>query len=176
MNKLFLLLALITLASPTFAQQQNAATQEVVLMGDEDAGPTILFDDEEISKKELTALDPASIGSIQILKAEEAEQKFGKYGEFGAIVVTSKGKSQTTTEESPGMAPAEAGDTAPSGPSFDMPEDAYIVIDGKMSTMADLRALLPENIDQVQVHKTAQATELFGQKAKAGAVVVVTKQ
>ena len=154
-----------------------AQTEQIVLSS-ESEGPAVLYDDKEISQKELAKMSTDMIGDIQILSGEEAEAKYGKYAEHGVILVTSPAKSQSiqtiiTNDLAPGeLQESEEQITA----SLDTGDDAHVVIDGKVSDMATLRALAPERIDKMQVHKGLDAIELFGEVAKGGAIIVTTKQ
>lgn len=157
----------------------SAQTNEVVLSS-EGSGPAVIYDDKEISQEELGKMSPASIGDIKILSGEEAEAKFGKYGEHGVVLVTSPGRNQNLEEfatMSKDIAPAEHELVEEQiKTSLDSGEDAHVIIDGKVSDMATLRAMSPDRIAQMQVHKGMDAIELFGNVAKSGAIVVTTKQ
>ena len=169
---------LALIATSAAVAQQDAAPDEVVLSSESD-GPVVLFDGEEITQQELGAIDVKKIGSIEILDGEQARAQFGKYGSFGAIVVTSASQAPAVVET---VTTGTVAAGAPSEPvrdevqmSFSPDKAYYVILDGKPSDMATLNALDPGRIDEIQVHKGTDAVELFGDKAKEGAIVVTTK-
>lgn len=165
------LFGVVLAVAPAAAQTTDA--ERVVLAGDDAAGPAVLLDGREITQAELTSLDAGRIGSIEILKGPEAAARFdGKYAEHGVILVATGDPTAPLVEEGAGGAPSEA---AGGQPGLDVDPEAHILIDGEVADMAALRALKPEQIEAVQVHKADRAVQLFGEVARRGAVVVVTK-
>lgn len=55
-----------------------------------DENPLIILDGKEINKKELEALSPESIESVNVLKGKKAITKYGKKAKDGVIEITSK--------------------------------------------------------------------------------------
>ena len=171
--------SLLLASSSALLAQQQGADQQVVLTGEDD-GPVVLYDGKEISQRELTEMDISKIGDISILTGEQAQAKFGKYAEFGAIVVTSASNASVVTET---VTTGTVAAGAPSEPvaaevkmSFSPDINYYVILDGQPSDMATLNALDPNRIDEMQVHGAVDAMELFGDKAKEGAIVVTTKR
>ncbi len=165
------------LSTSVLAAQTEQPAQSVVLSSEGD-GPVVLYDDEIISQEDLAQLSSDMIGDIQILSGAEADKRFGKYATHGAIVVSSPSKASTVTETvQPVAVPSEHRmQGAEVKISVDAGDDAHVIIDGQVTDMAALRAIDPLTIDQVQVHKGQQAIDLFGDKARGGAVVVTTKE
>lgn len=167
----------ILLCASTSLVAQDGGSEVVLSTGEE--GPAVLYDGKEISQKELSNLDPAAIGDISILSGEEAKAKFGKYGELGAIIVSSPAKAKamnetiTTTTSVDGV-PSER-EAEEIKMSFDPSINYHIIIDGKPANMEALRAIPTANIDQMQIHEPLYAQDLFGDVAKEGAIVVTTK-
>ena len=54
-------------------------------------------------------------------------------------------------------------------------ENPLVVIDGKRSTIAELKALDPQTIDNVSVLKDKASLEVFGEDGKNGVIIVTTK-
>ncbi|MDE3741804.1 M56 family metallopeptidase [Maribacter polysaccharolyticus] len=52
--------------------------------------PLVFIDGRESDEKEMRAMNPAKIASINVLKGEAAQKKYGKKGENGVIEITSK--------------------------------------------------------------------------------------
>ncbi|MFJ1401591.1 hypothetical protein ACILFO_03060 [Capnocytophaga canimorsus] len=49
------------------------------------------------------------------------------------------------------------------------------IVDGKEVTNSELNALSPENIQNISILKDEKAIEIYGEKAKFGAIIVTTK-
>lgn len=56
-----------------------------------------------------------------------------------------------------------------------LPADVYYVLDGKHATAKQIKKLVPEDIESIDVLKGESAIKYYGKKAKKGAVVIVTK-
>ena len=59
---------------------------------DSDKNPLFILDGKEITKKEMDALDPDSIEKIEVLKGDNATEKYGDKGKDGVILITTKDK------------------------------------------------------------------------------------
>ncbi|MFK8056900.1 MAG: hypothetical protein AB8F78_12330 [Saprospiraceae bacterium] len=181
MKFLYSLLLFILAATSLLAQTpptSTTPTQTVVLSEDGDS-PAILFDEREISQAELAAMDSQNIGDIQILSGEEAQARFGKYSTHGAIVISTKAQAPVVTETVTTVAPSEKVSDAMSDEvkmSFGTDLNAYVIIDGKPSTMKVLEGIETDKIKSMMVLKAAVATEKYGDVAKEGAIEVTTKQ
>ena len=66
-------------------QQKNT-----ISISNNGARPLYILDGKEISKKEMEAIDPSTFGHIEILKDASATKKYGKKGENGVVIITSK--------------------------------------------------------------------------------------
>ena len=60
------------------------------------------------------------------------------------------------------------------GGNFEV-NNPLVVIDGKRSTMAELKALDPQTIDNISVLKDQASLEVFGEDGKNGVIIVTTK-
>jgi len=183
--KLFLTLFFFILSTlSAIAQSEQTVdepTQSVVLSEDGNS-PTILLDRQEITQGELAEMDPNTIGSIEILTGKEAKDRFGKYEDFGAIVITSQKyapvQSEKTVVESSTI-PSEKVSVANSDEvkmSFGSDLNAHVRIDGQPSTMEILQSLKPDQIESMVVLKGEAAAAKYGALAKEGAIEVITKQ
>ena len=54
-------------------------------------------------------------------------------------------------------------------------ENPLVVIDGKRSTIAELKALDPQTIDNISVLKDKTSLEVFGEDGKNGVIIITTK-
>ena len=183
--KLFLTFALF-ISAITYVNAQvdqiSGKSSESVILEDGGNSPVILYDTREISQAELSAMDQKDIGSIEILNGEEAGSRFGKYMDYGAIVISSQ-KDVPVKTETPSFKSSSAPSEKISSPksdevkmSFGSDLNAYILIDGQPSTMAILQNLKPEQIETMQVIKREAAVEKYGEVAKEGDIEVTTRQ
>lgn len=155
------------------AQSPADAPKEAVLGGDGIA-PVVLLDGSEITPEQLAALEEAAIGEIRILSGEQAAEAYeGRYGESGAVVVTS------AVDAAPELGAAEAlvatGPAAEVTVSLPNGDDTYVLVDGQVSDLARVRAMPPSEIADIEVLDPSQAIERFGDVGAPGAVVVTTK-
>ena len=172
LRSLAVVIALLA-AAPQLVLAQ--ADQSVVLNGDGD-GPVVLLDGAEISQQQLAGMSTADIGSIEILTGEQALAAYGKYGEHGAIVVSTDAPApREVSSVSSAEVPAERAVEGEVKMSFGADLDAYVIIDGEPSDMDALQALKPNVIESIDIVKGADAVATYGDVAKQGAIVVVTK-
>lgn len=71
----------------------------------------------------------------------------------------------------PSPLPPNAPEPPPPPP---LPQDAVYVIDGKISTIAEAKAISPNNIQIVNVFKGEKAITKYGEKGKNGVVEIIT--
>jgi len=124
------------------------------------------------------------MGQIKIFSGEEAKTRFGKYETKGAIVISSTPPADvvntaTRTIESSAVAYSEkegVGKTEGATTSFSFDLEAYVIVDGKPSTMDVLQTMKPTQIESINVLKEAEAIEKYGELGKNGAVEVTSKQ
>jgi BlaR1 peptidase M56 len=57
-----------------------------------------------------------------------------------------------------------------------IPEDVYIILNGKESSMAEVNNLDPKNIEVIKILKAELAKAKYGDKAKSGVIEVTTKK
>ena len=112
-------------------------------------GTLILADGEEISQEEMKNIPPNNIQSVHILKGETATKKYGEKAIEGAVEITTKNN---------------------------IPPNTLIIIDGKESTADELKNMPPSNIESIIVLKGEHAIKKYGNKAKDGAIEIITKE
>lgn len=74
-----------------------SATGNVIFINSKIPSGTLIADGKEISKDEMKNISPNNIQSINVLKGESAEKKYGDKGKDGAIELTTKSKSKNDT-------------------------------------------------------------------------------
>jgi N-acetylmuramoyl-L-alanine amidase len=124
----------------------------------------IIADGKNISKGEMQNIDPKDIQSINVLKSGKAIEKYGEKGKNGVIEITTKNTIGK-------VAIVETDAKRING----IPSDAVIIINGKESSKNDFKNIQPENIESVNILKGQTAINKYGNRAKAGAVEITTK-
>ena len=61
-----------------------------VFIKNEKATPLIMLDGKIIDKREMEAIDPNDIKSVNVLISETAVEQFGEKGKNGVIMITTK--------------------------------------------------------------------------------------
>ncbi|MGI9552142.1 MAG: M56 family metallopeptidase [Aurantibacter sp.] len=116
----------------------------------------IIVDGKEMSKKDFDKIPADEIESMHVLKGDSAEKKYGKKGIHGVIEISLKKKGAAAIKE--------------------IQRNPLIVIDGKESSNQHLEDLDRDKIKSINVLKNKQATKKYGEKAKDGAVEIITKK
>jgi len=122
-----------------------------------------LIDGKVVSHDLFSTLNPDHIESIEIIKGESAIEKYGEKGKNGVIYVTMKG-----------------GDNKPGGLSFRVSgvqsdSDIPFYIDGKKSTLEEVKLLNTADIQSIEVLKGEKAEKEFGDAGKEGVVKIKMK-
>jgi len=124
----------------------DAGKNGVVEIFTKNTTPLYLIDSAITTEKEVKNIATENIESVNVLKNTDASEKYGDKGRNGAVEIITKA-----------------------------PKPLY-VIDGIIKTESDLKNILPDNIESVQVLKDKNATVKYGDKGKHGVVEIITKQ
>ena len=132
----------------------------------------------------MESLDPNSIQSINVLKDQSATAVYGEKGKNGVLLITLKIGSVDLNTRIPDENPdkvvlegtAPAGSTVKIRSSDGTPFNGLIVIDGIISDKNRMDGLNPNDIESVSVLKDVSATKKYGEKAKDGAIEIITKK
>lgn len=122
----------------------------------EAAQPLVILDGEEYNGK-IADIDPETIESISVLKDDASKTVYGKKGEDGVVVITSKEKKPVTIR----------GISNSSNP--------LVVIDGKV-TDKNAMQIDVDQIESINVLKDQSTIAKYGEKAKDGVIEVTTKK
>jgi bla regulator protein BlaR1 len=120
------------------------------------AASFVLVDGREVSADNLHLLAPESIANVEVLKGAAAAAYYGERARDGVIIVNTK-------------------NAPPHDAAVDADAPLYI-IDGLQVTAGDGKQLLPVSIDSVEIIKGTAATRLYGEQARNGVIVIVTKR
>ena len=147
----------------------------------------VIVDGKEIPNTDLGTVDPNSIESISVLKNESATSLYGERAKNGVVLVTLK-KGQTSENKSTVAAPkfAIGYPALPTGSNSNagvvIRNDQFmpgvkplIIIDGVVSDKQKIEEINPNTIKSVSVLKGESATNLYGERAKSGVLLVTLK-
>lgn len=131
--------------------------------------PLIFLDGKEITSAEMKAIAPESIEKMEVLKDASATAKYGEKAKNGVVLIYSKNTSDggVVLVKSPGEKTA----TEVRIGGEDMREPLYI-IDGKKSKTNTVEA---KDVESVSVMKGKPATDMYGDEAKNGVILIKTK-
>jgi len=130
----------------------------------QDANPDVYIDGEKYNSKILNLIDPKKIESINVLKGEQAIEKYNAPN--GVILITTKlnAKADTTSEKKVTIR----------GYGSTVKKDPMVIIDGNTSTHDALSKLNPDKIKSITVLKEQAAIETYN--APEGVIIVETKK
>jgi len=134
--------------------------------------PLIIIDGQILSRKlnrdELNNLiDPKRIESVNILKGEQAIQKYGAKARDGAIEIITKEIPKEHIEKlDQNKAVLQSGE---------LPENVFYMLNGKYSTKAEIEKLNPDDILSINILKGKNATDKYGSLGKNGVIEIHTK-
>ncbi len=131
-----------------------------------------LLDDEEISENDMHTLDKNKIASITVLKDESAKILYGNKAKNGAILIRSKGNSNTL-KALPRLKGINKNTVQISTYSDKYP---LYIMNGNEIQKDKLENLNPERIESINVLKGKSAIKKYGNKAKEGVVEITTKK
>lgn len=114
--------------------------------------PLYIVDGKEISPEEAGNIDPKDIYAINVLKEKNATLAYGEKGKNGVVKITMKKNPQADVKK------------------------ALLVIDGKIVKDKTVNDINPDEIASINVLKGDNATNLYGEEGKNGAIVIITKK
>lgn len=132
--------------------------------------PLIVFDSKEMpSDYRMEKLNPDEIESLTVFKDSVAIARYGNKGKNGVIEVVTKKADQKLEDNASGISIRGIRGKLNS-------EQPLIVIDGQpMESDFDISTMTPEKIQSITILKDNAAREIYGERAKDGVMMVVTK-
>jgi hypothetical protein len=115
-----------------------------------------------VTEEELAKIDQTAIESINVTKSPST--KYGEKGKNGVVEITLR-KNSKESDSKP---------TPPFQVRSDSGKKPLIIVDGTISDI-DLKKTDPETIKSVTVLTDKTATDKYGEKAKDGALEIITK-
>ena len=170
--------------------------EEMKNMNFQERKPLIVVDGERKAKDfNVSAIDPSAIKSLNVLKDQNAVDKYGEAAKDGAIEIELKTaeEMEDSSEETKGSKEGtgkinfsahsirfednkklSVRDVGSADPDASKP---LYVIDGKvLKNDFDPNSIAPDDIESITVLKDAKATEKYGEKARDGVIEIITKK
>ena len=121
--------------------------------------PLIIVDG--IISKDAPQIEPKNIASVDVLKGQEAIDKYGEDAKNGVVFLTTKTPGITIKHK-----------------PFNLYDDKLIIIDGKKYAPGefDPKQFDPNDIESISVLQKNSAIEIYGEEAKKGVVIITTKK
>lgn len=164
---------------------------ETHIFNNDESSPLVFLDGKKIKNDEMDTIDPNSILNIQVLKDKAITKKYGKKGDNGVILITSKkdGFSKSENQEiifenqiNQKIIKLEVDEDTeiiherPSNLLSNSKNPPLYIVDGKETTREQMDAINETNIESVFVLKGEQATKQYGKKGENGVIIVTTKK
>lgn len=164
---------------------------ETHIFKNDESSPLVFLDGKKIKNDEMDTIDPNSILNIQVLKDKAITKKYGKKGDNGVILITSKkdGFSKSENQEiifenqiNQKIIKIEVDEDTeiiherPSNLLSNSKNPPLYIVDGKETTREQMDAINETNIESVFVLKGEQATKQYGKKGENGVIIVTTKK
>ncbi|QNH62417.1 hypothetical protein [Hymenobacter sediminicola] len=114
--------------------------------------------------------EKGAIVNMHVLKGEAVRKLLGDGAPTSAIIITSKKNKDSAAVQAFNKRVEEVTPTQ----KMDL-ATAYILVDGKETTEAELKKIPPARIKDMRVYKGAEAEKQYGAKGRSGVVVVTTR-
>jgi hypothetical protein len=130
--------------------------------------PLFILNGKIISKKEINAVNPNEIESMEVYKGEEAQKLYGDKGKNGVIILKLIQPNDLNNEKN-------------SSNIEDLNkikvENYLYILDGKDISKLDLEKIYSkESVSSLIVLNSKEATEKYGEKGRHGVVEVISKK
>jgi|GEM_PF-156925 TonB family protein len=143
-------------------EENDEPAKKETRIGDHSNNPPPLYILDGVEVKAtgspLSLIPQDKIERMEILKDETATKLYGDRGKYGVILITSKKEKQVNVLDLQ---------------SIGLQGTPLVFVDGKASN--DLKSIDMKTIERMEVLKDQTATNLYGQKAKDGVILLYTK-
>lgn len=119
-----------------------------------------IVDGIRMNYDEAQTVDPQEIDNVSVLKGDAATSVYGAEAKDGVVIITTrKGGNTSLTDHQTGILDGKP----------------LILMNGVAITKEEMDKINPDDIESVNVLKGEQATRLYGEKGKNGAVIIKPK-
>ncbi len=119
-----------------------------------------IVDGIRMNYDEAQTVDPQEIDNVSVLKGDAATSVYGAEAKDGVVIITTRKSGNTSlTDHQTGILDGKP----------------LILMNGVAITKEEMDKINPEDIESVNVLKGEQATRLYGEKGKNGAVIIKPK-
>ena len=163
-----------------------AISKKIELNTKEDQKPLFIYAGLEITEEQLDKIDPNLIGSVNVLKGENAVATYGEKGRNGVVVITTKAEaiSNISSNEKVVMGykidPNENANQPKAVIGYKISPDPnqappiFLLNDYRL-TEKDLESIIPDKIQGTEVIKGETAVKTFGEEGKNGVIKIIPK-
>jgi hypothetical protein len=146
--------------------------------------PLIIYAGIIITENQLKQIDVNTIENIEIIKGQTAIDKFGEKGKNGVAIIITKAQSQYNESKSRygdvvvtgyrTKSALENESNTKQGSSFNIPDNVYIILNGKPIEKEEVNNIDPVDIEYIKVLKGDKAKEKYGAKGENGVIEIFT--
>jgi TonB-dependent SusC/RagA subfamily outer membrane receptor len=134
----------------------------IQLRGVGDNQPLYILDGKRMSNDEFNEINPNDIYSISVLKNESGFELYGKEGQNGVILITTKSNHDKSADERDQFIEK-------------IMNKPLVVVDGKkMPYGFDINIINPVEIESINVLKGESAVNAYGDEGKNGVIIIKT--
>ena len=151
--------------------------------------PIFVLDGKEITAAQFNELNPNDVGSINILKGEDATKAYGEKAANGVLVITTNKEPKVVSSVNVShLKQINAKDLNPRVLNSlkvqdeilcvkrEFPNTPIFILDGREITESQFNELNPNDVGSITIFKGEYATKLYGEKAANGVLVIQTKK
>lgn len=133
----------------------------------------VYVDGVKKSTKYLNSLNPDGIESIEVLKDDNAVEKYGEDGKEGVVIVNTKKVSGEIEDQGDKKNKGQFSFKIKGLKATSMP---IIYVDGEKKSTKYLESINPDDIESINVLKDADVIKSYGEEAKDGVILVKMKK
>lgn len=130
--------------------------------------PLMVLDGERMPSERVENISPDDIESISILRDASAVALYGEEGKDGVVLITTKVVGERVKTEE------KISEVVVQGYGTRLQNKPLVIVNGKVVNL-DLNSINTEKIESIKTLTKEEATALYGDKGKNGAVIVITK-
>ncbi|SDS19625.1 BlaR1 peptidase M56 [Gillisia sp. Hel1_33_143] len=125
---------------------------------------------------DINTISPETIENVNVLKGENATQKYGNEGKYGVIEISTKsGTDQSELDDTINIVKTASGDKKLNiTPKY---KDILVVVNGEIKSKDfSTDAIDPESIKSLYILKDKTAIKKYGERGKNGVIVITLKK
>jgi TonB-dependent SusC/RagA subfamily outer membrane receptor len=145
--------------------------------------PIVILDGKIVSSEVLHQISRSSIECFWILRNGQAKELYGDAAANGVMIIKTKAEVDKPDPQQPlAIEPTpdyrtrqgDAHETSQTTRVRTSGDELLLIVDGKESE--NFNQIIPENIESITVLKSPASVNMYGEKARNGVIVIVTKK